>query len=144
MKQSRRLLPPRAKTGSRQGHTRRPMLRIHHIHEAVQAGRYPNCHILAREIEVTPKTIQRDISYMRDEMKLPLEYHEERHGYFYTRAVSEFPLLQLSHSDIMALFLARKAMEPLRGTRLERMLAQSFSKIAEACPGEVSFRWEDL
>lgn len=120
------------------------MLRIHHIHEAVQAGRYPNCHILAREIEVTPKTIQRDISYMRDEMNLPLEYHDTKHGYFYSRPVTEFPLLHLSRGELIALFLARKALEPLRGTRLERMLSESFSKIAEACPGEVSFHWHDL
>lgn len=138
-------IPKTVPRGSvRVGRTRRPLVRIQLIHECIRAKRYPNCSTLAREIEVTPKTIQRDISYMRDEMRLPLQYHEERHGYFYTRAVSEFPLLQLSHSDLMALFLARKAMEPLRGTRLERMLAQSFGKIAEACPGDVSFEWRDL
>jgi len=36
------------------------------------------------------------------------------------------------------------ALELLRGTRFERMLAESFSKIAEACPGEVSIRWDEL
>lgn len=144
MKHRRRLLPSRAKAGARQGHTRRPLLRIHHIHEAVQAGRYPNCHTLALEIEVTPKTIQRDISYMRDEMNLPLEYHDLKHGFFYSRPVTEFPLLHLSRGELIALFLARKAIEPLRGTRLEQMLSESFAKIAEACPEEVSFRWHDL
>ncbi len=128
----------------RSGRTRRPLLRIHHIHEVIQAQRFPNCSTLAREIEVTPKTIQRDISYMRDEMNLPLEYHDRKHGYYYTRPVNEFPLLHLSRAELMALFLARKALEPVRGTRLERMLAESFSKIAEACPGEVSFHWHDL
>lgn len=120
------------------------MLRILHIHEVVQAGRYPNCNTLAREIEVTPKTIQRDISYMRDEMNLPLEYDDLKHGFHYSRPVTEFPLLHLSRGELIALFLARKALEPLRGTRLERMLSDSFAKIAEACPGEVSFHWHDL
>lgn len=90
------------------------------------------------------KTIQRDISYMRDEMRLPLEYHQVEHGYFYTKPVTDFPLLHLSRQDLLALFLARKALDPLRGTRLETVLAESFAKIAEACPGEVSFRWHDL
>jgi hypothetical protein len=53
-------------------------------------------------------------------------------------------MLHLSRNDLVALFLARHALEPLRGTRLERMLADSFSKIAEACPGEVSIQWHEL
>lgn len=44
----------------------------------------------------------------------------------------------------VALFMARHALEPMRGSKLERMLADSFSKIAEACPGEVSIQWHEL
>jgi hypothetical protein len=68
---------------------------------------------------------------MRDQLGMPLEYHALKHGYFYTQEVHEFPMLQLSRNDLVALFLARHALEPLRGTRLERMLSDSFSKIAE-------------
>ncbi|MFO1485552.1 MAG: WYL domain-containing protein [Verrucomicrobiaceae bacterium] len=114
------------------------------IHKIIRAGRFPNCSTLAAEIEVTPKTIQRDISFMRDQLGLPLEYHAIKHGYYYTQEVHEFPMLQLSRNDLVALFLARHALEPLRGTRMERMLADSFSKITEACPGEVSIAWHEL
>lgn len=81
---------------------------------------------------------------MRDQLGLPLEYHAIQHGYYYTQEVNEFPMLHLSRNDLVALFLARHALEPLRGTKLERMLADSFSKIAEACPGEVSIHWHEL
>jgi proteasome accessory factor B len=120
------------------------MWRVLEIHKIVRAGRYPNCSTLAEEIEVTAKTIQRDVSFMREQLGLPLEYDSIKHGFHYTRAVHEFPLLHLSRNDLVALFLARHALEPLRGTRLERMLAESFSKIAEACPGEVSIQWSEL
>lgn len=53
-------------------------------------------------------------------------------------------MLHLSRNDLVALFLARHALEPLRGTCLERMLAESFSKIAGACPGEISIAWHEL
>ncbi|WP_395746051.1 helix-turn-helix transcriptional regulator [Prosthecobacter sp.] len=99
---------------------------------------------MAEEIEVTPKTIQRDISFMRDQLGLPLEYHPIKHGYFYTQEVHEFPMLQLSRNDLAAQFPARHALEPLRGTRLERMPSESFSKIAETCPGEVSIARHEL
>ena len=114
------------------------------IHKIIRSGKHPNCTTLAQEIEVTPKTIQRDITFMRDQLDLPVEYHPIKHGYYYTRPVSEFPLLHLSRSDLVALFLARHALEPLRGTRLEHMLSDSFSKITEACPGDVSIQWHEL
>lgn len=120
------------------------MWRVLEIHKIVRTGKYPNCSSLAEEIEVTAKTIQRDVTFMRDQLGMPLEYDKLRHGYHYTREVHEFPMLQLSRNDLVALFLARHALEPLRGTRLERMLADSFSKIAGACPGEVSIQWHDL
>jgi predicted DNA-binding transcriptional regulator YafY len=128
----------------RSGVSRPALWRVMEIHKILRAGGFPNCSTLAREIEVTTKTIQRDVSFMRDQLGLPLEYDAVRHGYFYSEPVHEFPMLHLSRSDLVALFLARHALEPLRGTRLERMLAASFSKIAEACPGEVSIHWHEL
>lgn len=90
------------------------MWRVLEIHKTVRAARYPNCSTLAKEIEVTPKTIQRDINFMRDQLGLPLEYHSTKHGYYYTQEVHEFPLLQLSRNNLVALFLARHTLEPLR------------------------------
>ena len=39
------------------GGTRRPLERIIRIHEAVNRGNFPNCHSIARELEVNRKTI---------------------------------------------------------------------------------------
>jgi predicted DNA-binding transcriptional regulator YafY len=128
----------------RSGVSRPAIWRVMEIHKIIRGGRFPNCRTLAAKIEVTPKTIQRDISFMRDQLGLPLEYHAIKHGFFYSQEVHEFPMLQLSRNDLVALFLARHALEPLRGTRLERMLRESFSKIAEACPGEISIQWQEL
>ena len=130
--------------GQRLGMSRPAFLRVFEIHRFLQEGNYPNCNSLAKEIEVTPKTIQRDINFMRDQLGFPLEYDPLKRGYWYTREVNEFPLLHLSRNDLVALFLARHALEPLRGTGLERMLTESFRKIAQACPGEVSIQWHEL
>lgn len=129
---------------TRAGKSRPALWRVMEIHKTIRAGRFPNCRTLAREIEVTPKTIQRDISFMRDQLGLPVEFDQLKNGFRYTQAVNEFPMLHLSRNDLVALFLARHALDPLRGTRLERMLSESFSKIAEACPGEVSITWHEL
>jgi len=128
----------------RSGQTRRPLERIFAIHEAVQRGRFPNCRQLAEQIEVTQKTIQRDITFMQNELGLPLRYDRGRHGYHYERPVHEFPLMRYSVEDVVALFLARKAVEPLQGTALEATLRDSFKRLSGALQGEISCRWSDL
>jgi len=61
------------------------------MHEWLVADRYPNCRKIAEEFEVSAKTVQRDVNFMRDQMGLPLEYDKERFGFRYTRPVSGFP-----------------------------------------------------
>lgn len=131
-------------TDLRFGETRRPIERIFTIHQAILRGRYPNCRRLSEKIGVTQKTIQRDVSFMQKDLGLPLEYDEVKHGYFYTRPVTDFPMMRFSVEDVVALFLARQALEPLQGTPLEATLRESFRRLSSALQGEVSFRWSDL
>lgn len=73
------------------GFSRPPLARMMRLHERLLAGRYPNCKQMAREFEVTTKTVQRDVNFMRDQMGLPIEYDKARFGFRYTRPVSGFP-----------------------------------------------------
>lgn len=77
-------------------------------------------------------------------MGLPLKYDSRRHEFYYSREVLAFPPLQLGRPELVALFVAQQALEPFRGSELEGPLAESFRRIAEACPGEVSVEWRDL
>ena len=133
-----------SKSSDRSGETRRPIERIFTIHQAILRGRYPNCRQLAEEIEVTQKTIQRDITFMQRNLGLPLEYDGAKHGYFYGQPVHEFPMMHYNVEDVVALFLARKAIESLQGSPLESVLRESFKRLSGALQGEVSFRWSDL
>ncbi|MDF2378185.1 MAG: WYL domain-containing protein [Verrucomicrobiales bacterium] len=134
-----------ARSGNaRRGDTRRPIERIFTIHQAIQRGRFPNCRQLAEQIEVTQKTIQRDITFMQNDLGLPLAYDGAKHGYFYERPVHEFPMMRYTVEDVVALFLARKAVEPLQGSPLEATLRDSFKRLSGALQGEVTFHWSDL
>jgi hypothetical protein len=55
-------------------HSRPPLCRFQEIFHAIKTGRYPNRTQLAETIEVTSKTIQRDIDYMRYQMSVPIEF----------------------------------------------------------------------
>ncbi len=122
---------------------RPPLQRMLQIHQALAAGRYPNATLLARELEVCVKTIQRDLDFMRDRLNLPLEYDPHRHGYFYTQEVSAFPTLQITEGELFALVVAEKAIQQYRGTSFEQPLLSALNKLAAALPDTVSLHLAD-
>ena len=123
--------------------SRPPMERMMRIHQAIASGRYPNATTLAAEIEVTTKTIHRDIVFMRDRMQLPIEYVGDRFGYRYTEEVSAFPTLQITQGELVALLIAEKALQQYRGTNFEKPLLSAFKKMEASLPDTVSFNFTD-
>jgi predicted DNA-binding transcriptional regulator YafY len=73
------------------GYSRPPLARMMRLHELLMANQFPNCRQLAEEFEVSAKTVQRDVNFMRDRLSLPIDYDKGRFGFRYTRAVSNFP-----------------------------------------------------
>ncbi len=118
--------PKTTHTNGRNGETRRPIKRNFAIHQAIRRGRFPNCRTFAEAIGVNPKTIQRDVTFMQKNLGLPLVYDNPRHGYHDDQPVTHFPFLKISLEDIVALFPARKALEPLQGSALEADPARQF------------------
>lgn len=114
------------------------------IHALIAAGKYPNGTTLARELEVTAKTIQRDLEFMRDRMNLPLEYVAARNGYVYTEEVEAFPTLQISEGELFALLVAEKALQQYRGTPFEKRLVGAFRKLARSLPDTISLNLDEV
>jgi proteasome accessory factor B len=113
------------------------------IHEAIRSGDYPNASTLARELEVSTKSIHRDLEFMRDRLGLPLEYDGARFGYRYTQEISSFPTLQITEGELFALLVAEKALQQYRGTNFEKPLLSAFRKMATALPDTVSLHLAD-
>src|SRR6266480_7812403 len=123
--------------------SRPPLERMLKIHQALQSGNYPNATTLGAELEVSEKSIQRDLDFMRDRLQLPIEYDGSRFGYYYTQEVSSFPTMQISEGEMFALLVAEKALQQYRGTAFERPLISAFKKIAESLPDTVSLNLAD-
>ncbi len=121
------------------GFSRPPLERMLRLHERMKAGAFPNCRTLAGEFEVSTKTIQRDIEFMRDRLRLPIEYHALRFGFYYTQPVEAFPSVEVSEGELVALLVAQKALEQYRGTSFEKPLAAAFGKITAGLRGGVVF-----
>ena len=126
--------------------SRPPYARMLQIHDMVQRGNYPNSTSLSKKLEVTTKTIHRDIAFMRDRFTLPIEYDALRNGYHYTAPVDSFPMLQIDEGELFALLVAEKVLQQYRGTVFEKQLSTAFRKISESLPDTVSMRlsdWDD-
>jgi proteasome accessory factor B len=124
-------------------HSRPPLERMLRIHQAIQSGRHPNAVSLSRELEVSSKSIHRDLEFMRDRLQLPLQYDNLHNGYYYTEEVSNFPTLQITEGELFALLVAEKALQQYRGTTFERPLLSAFRKMAAALPDTISLNLAD-
>ena len=113
------------------------------IHQAIQAGNHPNATTLAREMEVSAKSIHRDLEFMRDRLDLPLEYDAAHGGYHYTETVSSFPTLQITEGELFALLVAEKALQQYRGTNFEKPLLSAFKKMSASLPDTISLNLAD-
>ena len=114
------------------------------IHQAIQSAKYPNAASLAREFEVSTKTIHRDLEFMRDRMDLPIEYHPQRFGFFYSEKVEAFPMLQITEGEFIALLIAERALEQYRGTNFEKPLLGAIRKMQQALPDTISLSLADV
>jgi len=119
--------------------SRPPLERMLRIHEDLRRGTLINCTKLTRELEVSRKTIVRDIAFMRDRLDLPIEFDSQINAYRYTHPVNSFPAVQVTEGELMALLVARRAVEQYKGTPFHRQLEIAFDKLTGGLKDRISF-----
>ena len=124
--------------------SRPPLERMLRIHQLLQDNRYPNAVSLARELEMSTKSIHRDLEFMRDRLGLPLEWDFTRRGYHYTEEVNAFPTMQITEGELVALVVAEKALQQYRGTSFEKPLLTAIRKMEQALPDTISLSLNDI
>jgi len=90
------------------------------LHTRVKAGKYPNARSLAERFEVSHKTAQRDIEFMRDRMASPLVYVPERRGYRYEDTSYELPTSWLGEDQLTSLIVAYRLAATIPDSSLKR------------------------
>lgn len=114
------------------------------IHQLIFAKRYPNTARLAREFEVSQKTVKRDVEWMRVHWELPIEYDRERHGYFYSREVKQLPgVPTITEAEMFALLVAHKAVEQYSGTPFHKPLQMAFGKLSGQLDDQERYTLQD-
>jgi len=95
----------------------------------VRARKYPNTTVLAEQFEISTKTAQRDIAFMRDRLSCPLRYDPLAKGYYYEEETFSLPMVYLSPKELSALLIARKTLQDISGGMLGKEISSLLSKI---------------
>ncbi len=119
--------------------SRPPLERMLRIHDELRRGALTNCTKLMRALEVSRKTVVRDIAFMRDRLDLPIEFDPRIQAYRYTHPVSAFPTVHVTEGELLALLVAQRALEQYRGTPFHRQLEIAFEKLSGGLRDRISF-----
>lgn len=122
---------------ARQLATRPPLRRLMWALARLRSGRPLKATDLAAEFEVNVRTAYRDLDFLRDEWRVPLEFDRAKGSYLLTEEVTGLPPVALSQGELVALYFAEKVLAQYRGTPFERDLESAFRKIQELLPQEV-------
>jgi predicted DNA-binding transcriptional regulator YafY len=93
----------------------------------VKLKKYPNATSLSGQFEISLKTAQRDIEFMRDRLNCPLVYDKSRKGYFYESDTFSLPLIYLSSEELSSLLIARKFLQDIS----ERYIGEEISSVVQ-------------
>ena len=112
--------------------------RVIFIHERLGNNHSVTAVSLARELETSPRTIKRDILFMRDQLGAPIDWDGSAGTYAYTSPCDILPLLRIDASEALALALAGRTFAAWHGSTLGRALTAALGKIAGVIGGAVS------
>lgn len=107
--------------------------RLYWIDAALHWGEHPNATGLSHDLGVSPDTILRDLSRLRDEFRAPISYDPAQRGFAYRRAFRpDLPLLPAEETAALARALRGRGV--IEGTALERALLRHLDALLPLIP----------
>jgi predicted DNA-binding transcriptional regulator YafY len=114
------------------------------IREGTRSECLPNCGDFMRELEVSRRTLMRDLDFLRDDHRAPIAYDDSRKGFRLTSPTFNLPPVELTQQEVFTFSIARKLLERFEGTPLELDMRSVLGKIADSLQGTVSLDLESL
>jgi len=109
----------------------------------VRKKRFPNANTLAEKFEISAKTAQRSIDFMRDRICAPLEYDQSHKGYLYSDDSFALPSFHVSQEEMVSILLARNLLSNSAGGLISRAI-QSFGRKLFVTMGQIGFSPDKL
>jgi len=106
------------KQPSRQSLPKTGLPRVYRIDREIASGRFPNCDDLSLMCEVSISTINRDIEFMKSQLRAPIEYDPLNRGYYYLEKTFRLPAGFSTAEDLLALSMAKNIFQLYKETPL--------------------------
>ena len=111
--------------------------RINEIHRRLRENRRFTAGYLAKALEVSSRTIRRDLEFMRDQQGMPLAFDNKKQSWVYRGNVADLTIAHVGPGSHLALLIARQAVEQFKSTPLHDKLVQTLSNIVAAFPEQL-------
>lgn len=119
----------------RENHTK--PLRLFKIEQAIQNLNYPSVEKLTKELEVSRRTILRDIDELKIYYNAPIEYDRIRKGYYYSDNTYFVKNMMLTESEVFAVTGILPLMERYNNTPLKKTISKVYDTLSQMLPNQV-------
>jgi predicted DNA-binding transcriptional regulator YafY len=128
----------------------RRMRRLVLLVDEMKRGRFPNTESFARRLRqldfqhdepltVSGKTVQRDIVYLKEHFKAPVQYDPREQGYYLDDKSWSLPYLSLAEDELFAALFSKQVSEPFLPTPIQQALDEVKSiELAAGEPGDLN------
>lgn len=89
--------------------------RIAYIDKELATGNFPSAKLLADQYQVSTKSIQRTVDFMKTTFNAPIVFDRKFKGYYYSEKNFRLNLLSLNEKDLYTLALMQKALDQTSG-----------------------------
>ncbi len=112
-------------------------LRLLKLEQAIQEMNYPSVEQLVKKLEVSRRTILRNIEELRNYYYAPIEYDREKKGYYYTDDTFFVKNVLLSEGEVVALAGILPLLERYDNTPLKDTLEKVYDTISQMLPDQI-------
>ncbi len=120
---------------AKENHTK--PLRLFKIEQAIQNLSYPSVERLQNELEVSRRTILRDIEELKLYYNAPIEYDRMRKGYYYSDNTYFVKNMMLTESEVFAVTGILPLMERYNNTPLKKTITKVYETLSQMLPNQV-------
>lgn len=118
--------------------------RLYHISRYLAENRSCSSVSLARELEVSDRTIRRDIALLCDTFGAPIEWEPSTKTWFLTGPWEGLGDFRLNSVESLALMIAEQSFRQLRHTPIATALRTIIERIARTAEPGIRASWESL
>lgn len=97
---------------------------------------------IAKHFEVDPRTVLRDITFLRDRLGVGIEFDREAGSYILDSKFTHIPPLELNDTDFLLLSYLHQCIAPQAGTDIGKIMIRSFKRMFGLLTG--SRKWQEF